>query len=210
MGKIMRKFLKSSIISSIALAILGVLLFFQSELTLISISYIIGGILVAIGVLGILKYIGKSEKNELDIVYGIVTVILGIIIISNPKAIGSIIPFIIGFVIVINSALKLQYGFELKKAKNNLWKSTIILSIVTVIVGVLLIFNPFKGAEIITKIVGALIFTYSIIDIITTLTIRGTIKEIYKEIEDSISEAEVVEEKAVDKKSEKNSKEEEK
>ena len=70
MNNFMSKFLKSSLFSSIGLAILGILLFFQSEVTIVSISYVIGAILVAIGVLALLKFINnyKKNKNELDIV----------------------------------------------------------------------------------------------------------------------------------------------
>ncbi len=194
----MGKFFKSTLISSIGLAILGVLLFFQSEITIVSISYVIGAILVAIGVLAILKFVNNMKKevrDDMNLIYGIVTIILGIIVICNPKAIGSIIPLVIGIVIVLSSATKLQYGLELKKNKNDLWKSTVIISIITMIVGVVLIFNPFKGAEFIAKIMGVLIFLYAILDIVTTALIHKTIKTLHQAIADSVSEAEVVEEK---------------
>ena len=199
----MSKFLKSSMFSSIGLAFLGVLLFFQSELTIISISYVIGGILVAIGVIALLKYINnlnKNIKNELDIVYGIGTVILGIIVISNPKTIASIIPFILGILIVVSSATKLQYSIELKKTNNELWLSTMILSIMALLCGIVLIFNPFSGAEFITKVVGILLFVYAILDIFSTLRIKKTVKTISKELDTKVVEAEVIEDKTKNKK----------
>ena len=63
MDNFMSKFMRSSIISSIALAILGVFLFIKSELTIVSISYIIGAILVGVGLVSIIKYIGNLNKN---------------------------------------------------------------------------------------------------------------------------------------------------
>ena len=197
MSDYLSKLIKSSVISSIGLAILGVLLFFESEATIVSISYIIGGILIAIGVLGVMRFINslKKEKQDLELVYGIVTVILVIIVISNPKAIASIIPFAIGILIVISSSTKLQYSLELKKEKNDLWTTTMILSIITMICGILLIFNPFKGAELIMKIVGVIIFVYAILDIISTISIKRTVKKIHTAIEESVvTEAEIVEE----------------
>ena len=202
MDNFMSKFMRSSIISSIALAILGVFLFIKSELTIVSISYIIGAILVGVGLVSIIKYIGnlnKNIKNELDIVYGTVTVVLGILVISNPKAIASIIPFIIGIIIVLSSATKLGYGFELRKSNSDLWIGTVVISLITMLCGILLIFNPFAGAEFILKVVGALIFIYAILDIISTFRIRKTIKPIQKAIKnveknvESVVEAEVIE-----------------
>ena len=84
MDKLMKKFFRSSIVTAVILIILGLLLIFQSEATIMTISYIIGGILIALGVLAVIKFIrgtNKEGKSELDIVYGVVTTILGVLII---------------------------------------------------------------------------------------------------------------------------------
>lgn len=206
MDNMMSKFLKSTLLSSIGLAILGGLLIFQSEFAILSISYTVGAILVAIGVLAILGFIrdlNKGTKNELNIVYGIVTVIMGIIVISNPEAVASIIPFVMGILIIISSAAKLQYSLELRKDKNNLWTSTMIFSTIMLLCGVLLVFNPFKGAELFTKVIGGLILFYAVLDIISTLRIRKTVKTIHKEISEHVAEADVVKEETNEKKEEK-------
>ena len=203
MSSFMVKFIKSSLLSSVGLAILGILLFFQSELTIVSISYVIGGILVALGVLAILKYINnlhKNIKNELDIVYGIGTIILGIMVISNPKTIASIIPFLLGVMIVISSAAKLQYSLELKKNDNNLWLSTMILSLITLLCGIMLIFNPFSGAEFITKVVGILLFIYAVVDIVSTIRIKNVVKETTNILKNPIVDAEIIEDNTKERK----------
>ena len=149
MEKLMKKFFRSSLLTSLFLIALGLLLIFQSDAVIYSISYIIGGTLIAIGVLAIIKFIqntNNEQKAELDIVYGIVSVILGIIVIKNPQAIASIIPAILGISIVISSATKLQYAFELKANGNNLWKTTMVISIISTLCGIVLLFNPFKAA----------------------------------------------------------------
>ena len=206
MNNFMSKFLKSSIISAIGLAILGILLVFESELTIVSISYVIGAILVAIGTVAILNFVNdmkKNVKNELNIVYGIGMVVLGIIVISNPKGVASIIPFILGILIIINSAAKLQYSLELKKDNNKLWNSTMIMALITLLCGLLLVFNPFSGAEFITKVVGVLLFIYAVTDIVSSLRIRKTVKNIQKVIENNtVKEAEVIEDKTKENKSE--------
>ena len=169
METLMKKFFFSSLISSITLLIIGILLILQSEITIITISYIIGTLLIALGAIAIIKFIkniNNIAREDLDIVYGTVTIILGVIVIYNPEAIASIIPIIIGIGIVISSATKLQYAIELKDNLNGQWKTTLIFSIVSAICGVVLICNPFKGAVIIMQIIGGVIVAYSILDII--------------------------------------------
>ncbi len=194
----MSKLFKTSIFSSIALVILGLLLFFQAETTIISISYIIGAILVAIGVLSGIRFVGglnNNNQNELDIIYGIVCVVLGILIITNPTAIASAIPIVVGVIIVLNSVVKLHYSLELKESKNELWKSTMIMSVIMTVCGIILIFNPFAGAVFITKLIGALIVIYAVLDIASTIVIKKTVTKIHNAIEEKIVDAEVVEDK---------------
>lgn len=196
MNSIMSNIIKSSIFSSISLAVLGLLLIFKAEITVVSISYIIGGLLVAIGVLAILRNQKDDEqKNDLDIVYGIVSIVLGIVVISNSKAIASIIPFVVGFIILINSATKIQYSLELKKSNNKIWKTTLIASLIEFLCGILLIFNPFKSAVFVTKAIGIIILIYSILDLFSTISIQRTIKKVQNAIEQKVLEAKVIEEK---------------
>ena len=195
MNKFMSNVFKSSILGSISMAILGILLIFYSAQTIITISYVIGAILIAIGVIAILKFINDynaKTKNELDIVYGIVSVILGIIVISNPEGIASIIPFVVAVFIIISSATKLQYSLELKKDDNELWKSTMIISIITMLCGILLIFNPFKGAVMFIRVVGILILVYALLDLASTIAIRNSVRKLQNAIEE-VAEAEIVE-----------------
>ena len=81
MNKFVSKIFKSSLISSVGLSILGILLIFESEATIVSISYIIGGILIAMGVLGIMRYFYSEINSLMDIIYGVVTIILGLVVI---------------------------------------------------------------------------------------------------------------------------------
>lgn len=213
MKNIINKIFKSSILGAIALVVLGVLLIFESEATIVTISYVIGGVLVAIGVLALLKFYKEVKNNQdtgMDLVYGIISVVLGIIVISNPKAVASIIPIVMGLIIIINSGTKLQYSIELKKNNNNLWKSTMVLSLISTLCGVLLIFNPFKGAAFLTRLIGFLILLYAVLDIISTITIKSTVKKIKSAINDGIEEAKIVEvkEKSLENKKETNKKRE--
>lgn len=198
MEKIMKKFMKSSMITSTILIILGILLIFQSETTVMAISYIIGGILIAAGALALVRYVrnvqGVEIRNELDIIYGIVTIAFGIIIIKNYSAIASVIPIVIGIAIIINSAGKLNYSFQLKANKNELWKTTMVISIISTICGVILLFNPFKAVLGIMKIIGIFIIIYALLDLISTVAIRSSVTKIQKAVEETITDAIIVSE----------------
>lgn len=201
MDKLMKKFFRSSLITSLFLIALGILLIFQSEVTIITIAYVVGSVIIALGVLSGIKFfsnLSKEKKSELDLVYGIISVVLGIVIINNPEGVASIMPIILGVSIIISSATKLQYAFELKSNNNNLWKTTMLLSIISTICGLVLLFNPFKAISYFTKLVGVFIIIYAVLDMISTYTIKRNVKIFQKSIEESITEAVVVEEEILE------------
>ena len=149
-------------------------------------------------------YTLEQDPEVGSVVYKIAdaSVVLGVVIIKNPHAIASIIPFIVGIIIIINSAAKLQYSIEMKNNENSLWKTTMIISLITTICGIILIFNPFSGAVLITRVVGILILIYAVLDISSTLTIKNTFNQIHEAIEETtIIDADVIEEKNKKKKS---------
>ena len=209
MEKIMKKFFRSSLITAILLIALGILLICQSEATIITISYVLGGVIIALGVLAAIKFFQniKQHKGELDLVYGIISVVLGIIIIKNPEAIASIMPMVLGVCIIISSSSKLQYAFELKANNNNLWKTTMVISIISTVCGLVLLFNPFKAIAYFTKVVGIFIIIYAILDLVSTYTIRRNVKLFQQSIEEGITEAIVVKEEIIEEKKENTKKE---
>ena len=76
-----------------------------------------------------------------------------------------------------------------------------IVSIITMLCGVLLIFNPFQGVVMFTRVVGILILIYAILDLSTTITIKRSVKQIRDAIEEVV-EAEIVEAKTEEAKEE--------
>lgn len=214
MKKLFKYLLQSSIISSVVLIAFGISLIVKAEITIVAISYMIGGILSLLGVVAAMRYIrniNRLEKNELDIIYAVVCLVLGILIIRNPLAIQNTILFIVGLIILINSATKLQYGLELKKDNSDIYLPTIIISVLMAICGIFLMFRPDIASNLLGKIVGSLIVVYALLDLATTIVIKRTLDT----VEEGVKEAEVVEiEEDTDKKKtkskKKKSKEEEK
>lgn len=170
-----KKTIWPSLISSVAVLLLGLLLFFKSSLTLMGISYVFGGLIIAIGVLAIIRFISNNHSdisNQLNIVYGIVCIISGIFFIEKPAIIGSIIPIVMGIGIIINSSLKIQQSFNLKSLNNNYFLWSFIMALLSLVCGVVLLFNPFKGAVIITKVIGIFLAIYAILDICNTIVLK--------------------------------------
>lgn len=170
-----KKTIWPSLISSGIILVLGLLLFFKSSVTLMGISYIFGGLIIAIGVLAIVRFISNNHSdisNQLNIIYGIICIISGIFFIEKPEIIGSIIPVVMGIGIIISSSLKIQQSFNLKSLNSSYFFWSFVTALLSLICGVVLLFNPFKGAVIITKVIGIFLVMYAILDICNTIVLK--------------------------------------
>ena len=170
-----KKTIWPSLISSGVILVLGLLLFFKSSVTLMGISYIFGGLIIAIGVLAIVRFISNNHSdisNQLNIFYGIICIISGIFFIEKPEIIGSIIPVVMGIGIIISSSLKIQQSFNLKSLNSSYFFWSFVTALLSLICGVVLLFNPFKGAFIITKVIGIFLVIYAILDICNTIVLK--------------------------------------
>lgn len=170
-----KKVLLPSLISSIILFVLGLLLFFKSEVTLMSISYIIGGVLFALGVMAIVRFMTRENNDvftQLNIVYGVICILGGVFFIKEPELIGSLMPIFLGIAIIINSSLKIQQALMLRNMKSQYWIGSFVTALLCLLCGVVLLFNPFKGAVIITKIIGLFLIIYAILDVVNSFILK--------------------------------------
>ncbi len=192
MQEIFKKVYRISLISSVVFLIFGLLLIFQTEGVIKTISIIVGTILLVIGVFPIVNYFRNRQPGLLTgagLLYGIFSVVAGIVIIFNKNLLSTIIPVLGGVWMIINSVNKIQIAMELRDSKIKSWFISFIFAIIILIMATLLILNPVRGAELVTKTVGIFIVIYSILDISDSVFIK--VKS--KEVKNAIIEAQIVE-----------------
>lgn len=170
-----KKVIWPSLLSSIFLLLLGLLLFFKSSETLIGISYLVGGVLLALGVIAIINFLRNKTKDifiQLNIVYGIVSIVAGMFLITVPEFIGSIIPIVVGIAVIISSSFKVQQALVLKNLDNKYFLPSLIMAILCLVCGVIILFNPFTSAVVVTQIIGLFMIIYAILDIVNSFILR--------------------------------------
>ena len=176
----------TSIIFSILFLIVGILLLCRPGDALNIVSYSLGGMLIIWGVIQMIQFfVKKNSQNYFDIsfVVGIFVSIFGVIILLKPRIIADIIPLMLGIWMIINGVTKLAFSLTINKKSKSL--STIIIAIAIVVVGLLLVINPFAGAEILTQLIGVTMIVYSILDLVGAIFIRKTAKEVTKLLDDA-------------------------
>ncbi len=188
MEKKINRMCNTSLIISFIFIVVGLFLFIKPDTTISIISYVIGGALLFSGIFSVYRYFtaeGIGSVFNFDLVYGVLLIIAGAFLVIKPTALATLIPIILGIWIIINSVTKFQYALVLKRVKNEDWVYTALVSLLTLIWGIVLLWNPFKSALAITQIIGIFIIVYAVLDIIDNFIIRKNIKDILKIFDNS-------------------------
>lgn len=186
----------TSIIFSLLFIFTGIFLLLKPETAINIVCYVLGVILVLWGVVSIIQFFSdKNSTNYLSIsfIFGAFVFIFGIIILIKPSIIASIVPLLLGVWMVINGVTKLSYSLSLYKTNKNIL--SVIGSILIIVFGVTLIFNPFEGAKGLTQIIGIALIVYSVLDLAESISIAFSLKSKEDPSEGKIIEAEYKEKK---------------
>ena len=188
----------SSVTSSIILFILGLLLFLKPDTVIHVVALILGIFIIVVGIFALLKYFRAEQKNGMirfNIIYGGVCIVSGLILALTPSAIASILPIVLGIWMIISSLLKIQYALNMKEAGSTSWIPTFTLAMITLVVGILLVINPWRGAQVILQIVGGFLMAYALLDVIASFLLNKETKTLMNVIDADIPDAEIKEEK---------------
>ena len=182
----------ASIIISILLFCFGLVLIFNSEGFIKSISTIMGIILLIIGILPVADFFRNrkdiDKTSGIGLISGVFSIVCGLMFILNSSVLTVLIPVLVGVWMIINGVNKFRFSFELKDQNQSVWLVTFIFSIVIIVGGVLLILHPVRGGELVYETLGIIICIYAVLDIIECIFIKTKVKAITTEIVKVIDE----------------------
>lgn len=167
-----KKYSGQSLLTSAILIVLSIFLIIKPD-TFISIIMIILGVVSLIsGIIQIVLYFKSSKEVKafsVKLILGLVSIIFGLILIFSPKLILGFIVYIIGLWIILQSIIKFQIAINLKQFVNSSWKIMLILSIITLILGIILLFNPFGSLQNFISIYGIFLLISEIINLFESI-----------------------------------------
>jgi uncharacterized membrane protein HdeD (DUF308 family) len=121
-----------------------------------SVSFIISGIFET--------FFAVQNSKSLDgwgwyLVSGLLSLLLGIYLVVYPQISLTILPFVVGFIVLFRSFTLLGFSFDLKDAGIMNWGNLAITSVLGIILSFLLLANPiFSGLSLVTLTALSFIF----------------------------------------------------
>lgn len=168
----MLKEMKWNMILSAALyMVLGLVLLIFPATTAHTICYLIAGIAIVIGLVNLVVYFTRNITRNYyrnDFVTGLMLIVLGIFMIYKAELVIALVPFIIGLCIIVSGLFKLQGALDVQRMGGN---AVLILglAVVNVVIGILMVINPFESAMLLHCLLGAGLLFSGLTDMASTL-----------------------------------------
>ena len=151
--------------------VLGVLLLAFPDKMLAYTAFFIGAAFIICGVLAIVNYISEN-KSKVTLVLGVTAAVIGVIICFAYKQIISVIVFILGAFLLVGGIVNLVNSFYIAVSRRRSWIVTVLLSISSIVLGVLSIRNPFGTQEKLVQILGAGLIAFAVLETVAYFSLR--------------------------------------
>ncbi|WP_071441117.1 HdeD family acid-resistance protein [Traorella massiliensis] len=187
---------KNMILLAVFYLILGIILVLFPEGSGYAICYLIGGLTIIYGIFHLVLY--QRTKSPFvtyryDLVQGIIGLAIGIYVIIVPEILIETLPVVLGVVVMIDSIVKIQNAWDLKRMGYDRWWLVMIGALVTLVFGLLMVFYPFTVYLSVIVFVGISLIVNGVSDLITIFILNKKVKEFKSKVEDMVIDSDAKE-----------------
>ena len=165
----------SDIVLAICLLVFGIFLVIWADRITKMVSILLGIVGILYAVMMFINYFKVKDKtfgNTLSFVYGIFILVIGFILIFRVNFLKELISFIVGIYIVLSSTLKLHEILSLQKKDNVKLNSSVIMTLVLILLGILCICGKSLVPDMIVRFIGVILVIYSVMFIVNNLMLK--------------------------------------
>ena len=192
MKDIIKKKEIKGILGSLLLIVLSIFLMLKPIEIIGSLIKVIGMILLICGVFDFANYfVNKKEESLFDygFVKGIIEITIGVLFIFKYDLLINLFPCILGLIIVFINIFKLQTAISLKEFESN-YMTGVIISSLSIILGLVIVINPFETLEVVIIVSGAVLLISELSNIIYSISVLKFFKKTDKVVKDIVTKEE--------------------
>ena len=189
MKDVIKKKQIKGIFVSILLIVLGIFLIIKPDDILQKLIQVMGIILLLCGVIDFMGYFKMSDEEKLSnygIMKGVLEFCIGILFIFKFLELIDIFSIIIGLMIIFINLFKLQLALNLKQIENTNWFTGVIISTISLILGIVIILDPFGTTKILVITSGVVLCISELCNIIYSFIILKEIKKVDKVVKEIV------------------------
>lgn len=161
------------LILSTALCALGIVLIVLPDLSAKVIGLLCGILLLLFGCIRLVGYFSKDLYRlafQYDLVFGILSIVLGIAILIRPESLMTFVCIALGLSILTDGLFKIQIAWQSKNFGIRNWWLILSCAILASLCGVVLMFRPGAGSNVLMILMGITFLSEGILNFCTMLT----------------------------------------
>lgn len=167
------------IVMDVCLIIVGLLILFSPIKAINVLCKIFGVVLIVLGAVKLVGYFTKDIFQlafQFDFALGIISAILGIVLIFRTSYMVEILSVCVGIFILLDGTLKLQTAVDARKFGIEKWWLILITAILVSVVGIILMVVPFAAQTVTAWIIGINLVLDGVLNICVVLSTVKTIR----------------------------------
>lgn len=144
-------------LSALVCVVLGLVLVIWPRTSTRIVCMVLGAALLIYGIVQIVIYLVNRERTLILqglLVLGIIFAVIGAWILVKPEMIMMAVPVIVGILIIIHGLHNISQAINLKKQEYEKWWLALIFGLLTVILGGVLVYNPFTVVDTVVRMIG--------------------------------------------------------
>lgn len=184
----------SFILAALLCLALGVALLMWPDSALLVLCYIIGAILAIYGAVNIILYFARHGLPALrfELIVGIISAAFGLFILLQPQRIVDFLYIVLGLIIIFDSLVSLKRAITLRSLEMKKWWIPLLLSILTLALGLLVIFNPGLFANLTLIVIGIILIYEALSDLWCIHLVSKFNKKVKEVVEETVEAAEAI------------------
>ena len=180
MEKTVSKILKSEITTTVFYLLVGLcLVVVPVQTTNVICKIIFGLILIGAGVYRVVAYIMERETITVaDLFSGVIILVMGTFLFTNPQIVVKLLPRMLGALMIVDGAWRIKGAMRMNERDMQFWKALMIISIILMILGIVILVNPFSKVRTGLLFTGISYLVNGVFDIFALLLLKDLPKEV--------------------------------
>ena len=168
---------------------LGLALVFAPDMSARVLCYACGAALAVVGLLAVWRFAAARQERLLfawfSLVYGVLFTVLGIFLLVQPDTVLTVLPAVFGVFVLLDSLGRIQNALELRRAGLVRWWGMLFFALLSVVLGVLILINPFAALTTTVRVIGAVLLIESVLGLACALYTSLVLRELEKAMRDA-------------------------
>ena len=151
---------------------LGIFLVMKPGTALNIVCYALGGVVLACAAVQLIRYFVVERgvfQSQLTLISGLICLALGVFLLLRSDIVVSILPIVFGLFVIFDAIGRVQNALDLRRCGYDSWKGFLLLPVLSVVLGVILIANPFGAMETLVMAIGVILIVEGAINLLSAL-----------------------------------------